>query len=150
MASSAEKAIGLKDAYVKGILDSAATEGGVSLKQGAFDGPALAGAMGAEQGNTAGVALNLQQGIGVSVNDGNPRLVITDGNRKVTKYDSSAANPRTQQFAIPPQMQREAQQTLYSGPNEMDGITDYSNGPRDFYRNSMKGGFTPSYAGGRY
>ena len=58
-----------------------------------FDVSNLTGAMGMEQGNTAGVVMDLQNGISLRKNDGNPRLVIRDGSRRVVGHSPESANP---------------------------------------------------------
>jgi len=58
-----------------------------------FDSSNLAGAMGMEQGNTAGVVMDLQNGIRIRKNDGNPRLVIRDGSRRGVYNHPDSANP---------------------------------------------------------
>ncbi len=60
---------------------------------GGFDSSNLAGAMGMEQGNTAGVVMDLQNGIRIRKNDGNPRLVIRDGSRRAVVNHPGSANP---------------------------------------------------------
>lgn len=63
------------------------------LGNASFDASNLGGAMGMEQGNTAGVVIDLKNGGLVARNDGNPRFVIRDGNRMQIKQIQGAANP---------------------------------------------------------
>ena len=60
---------------------------------GGFDASNLAGAMGMEQGNTAGAVVDLQRGIILRKNDQNPRFVIKDGNRRMVQHDPNTAMP---------------------------------------------------------
>ena len=60
---------------------------------GGFDASNLAGAMGMEQGNTAGAVFDLENGVFLGKNDGNPRMVIRDGNRRMVQAAGGARNP---------------------------------------------------------
>ena len=73
MASSQQKAVALKDAYVKGIVDSQLG----SETAGSFsDLPEK------DMGNTAGRVYDLQNGVVYQKNDHNDRMVIRDGSRR--------------------------------------------------------------------
>ena len=83
----------LKDAYIAGIVDSLGGE--AMAEMGAAENAALAGRLGREVGGEqAGMFVNLSgTPTIIQKNDGNPRLVIADGNRVKTVKDQSAANP---------------------------------------------------------
>ena len=72
MASSEEKAVGLKDAYVAGLLDSAGPEGAAEAGAGAMQ--ELAGKLGIEQGQQASIEFDLDKGIQYNVNDRSPEV----------------------------------------------------------------------------
>ena len=92
MASSKEKAVGLKDSYVSGLLDSVGAE--AAAEAGAVAMQELSGKLGMEQGNTAGAVFDLENGVYLGKNDGNPRMVIRDGNmRMVQAAPQYAGNP---------------------------------------------------------
>ena len=104
-------------------------DGGVTLKQGAFAGPALAGAMGMEQGNTAGIVVDLKHG-GIQMrNDGNPRIVVRDGNRMGVERSPHAANPIAgagygagRKRPMSRQEMSNAADMLHRHPNQVDTI----------------------------
>ena len=75
MASSKDKAIGLKDAYVQGILDGAGPE--ASAEAGQAELADLAGKLGIEKSNTASVMFDLNSGDIKGINDGKPYSFIT-------------------------------------------------------------------------
>jgi hypothetical protein len=117
---------------------------------GGFDSSNLAGAMGMEQGNTAGAVFDLENGILLRKNDGNPRLVIRDGSRRSVQADyANAANPLNAGYGAedvtrlhPRDMAGLAAQ-LHGGGNNVD--TTIYDGPRDVanqYKEQMYQSYT--------
>ena len=123
----------------------------------AFGGPNLAGKLGMEQGQSAGVVLDLLNHGMIRKNDGNPRFVIRDGNRSVTHHDSAAAMPVTGQGfgaadgrALTPSQVNAGAQILYGGRNEVDLLPRSAASNADInrlYSSAMSGGYTPNYSG---
>lgn len=80
MASSKDKATALKDNYVAGLIEAGATAPAPTMPE-------------QDMGNTAGMVMDLRNGINYGQNDGNPSLVVTDGNSKVKIPHSKMAFP---------------------------------------------------------
>tara|TARA_B100001094_G_scaffold290060_1_gene307379 strand:+ start:107 stop:562 length:456 start_codon:yes stop_codon:yes gene_type:complete len=148
MASSKDTAIGLKDAYVKGILDGAGPE--ASAEAGQAELARLAGKLGMEQGNTAGIAIDATTGARAAKNDGNPRIYITDGNRRVVRPGGQAAAFPLQGEGfgaesadrLSPRDRASAAQDLYSGRTDPDGLRQFDNNISEFYHRGMGESFT--------
>ena len=93
MASSKEKAVGLKDAYVAGLLDSAGPEAAAEAGAGAMQ--ELAGKLGMEQGQQASILLDIATGKQERRNDGIP-YYIRKGAMGTTKEKAGwAAYPQS-------------------------------------------------------
>lgn len=105
------------------------------LGNASFDASNLGGAMGMEQGNTAGVVMDLQNGIRIRKNDGNPRLVIRDGSRRAVVNHPESANPLRGGYGasdvdrVPRHMQSSSAGLLHSIGNRVDNtVYDGSSG----------------------
>ena len=81
MASSKEKAVGLKDAYVSGLLGSVGEE--AAAEAGAVAMQELSGKLGMEQGQQASHHFDLDNGIQNSINDGSPSAIYEKGGVKL-------------------------------------------------------------------
>ena len=90
MASSKDKAVGLKDAYVAGLLDSAGPEVAAEAGSGAMQ--ELAGKLGMEQGQQASVVVDLRSGEAWGNNDGDPTFKVT------SDWGGSNARTKTRQI----------------------------------------------------
>ena len=113
--------------------------------------------MGMEQGQQAGVLMDVARNGRLAVNDGNPRVVIVDGNRMTVNKDPRAANPTAGGYGMAaggrmsPQLRNKAANILHNSPNSRDTIS--GNGNRrgeDMYRDAMSEGYTFSFQGGQY
>ena len=89
MASSKDKAIGLKDAYVSGLLDAAGPE--VAAEAGAMANRELAGKLDMEQGQQATVHIDSDRGRQFRSNDDRPNFHVTGGGRQDTYQRSYMA-----------------------------------------------------------
>ena len=69
----------LKDAYISGVLDSLGPDTSQALGREAL--VELGNKLGTEQSKAAGTLIDLDNKTAYSVNDGNPRVVVTDGDR---------------------------------------------------------------------
>ena len=89
MASSVDKAIALKDSYVKGIISDLGGAGEEQTLEGTgrnTPSPELAGKLGMEQGQQASVHYNVDENRTIGINDGEPLVTIRkDGQTKA--YD---------------------------------------------------------------
>lgn len=126
---------------------------------GGFDASNLAGAMGMEQGQQAGMIIDVARGGKLQVNDGNPKMVIFDGNRMTVQHAPSAAMPnRGMPYGtahggrISESSRQRAVQGLYNGQgNEIDSISNNATAPGEkIYGRAMKTPYTPKGYGGPY
>ena len=123
MASSKEKAVGLKDAYVAGLLDSAGPE--VAAEAGAGALQELAGKLGMEQGQQASIHLNLDRDTMTESNDGDGSIYVTRG--------GGTGRESAPQYAYPARDQRRG----WKGTVPLSGGLRYETGQnieRGFYR----------------
>ena len=91
MASSKDKAVGLKDAYVAGLLDSAGPEGAAEAGAGAI--AELAGKLGMEQGQQASAHIDLDRNTYTPANDGDPHNYATRNGVTTRAYAPEQAYP---------------------------------------------------------
>lgn len=111
----------------------------------------LPGKMGMELGQTAGVVVDLQNGGLLRKNDGNPRFVIRDGNRRSVQHSESARYPIPNQGfnafdagPLPLQFGRQSAEVLHRSPNEVDTTLYRNTTDRigDMYNEQMYQSFT--------
>ena len=136
--ASSEKAGALKNAFVNAIADEL---GGEAMAQaGAMENAKLAGKLGLDVGDQAGMLLDLPSGRVFGINDGNPSYTVKDNNKSLRaqmgpEYGYPVENQgygATEIQVMPESMQREAAQVLYS-PNVRGLKRDVSPGyNRDF------------------
>ena len=115
--------------------------------------------MGMEQGQQAGMIIDVARGGKLQVNDGNPKMVIFDGNRMTVQHAPSAAMPNrgmpygtAHGGGISNSSRQRAVQGLYNGQgNEVDYISNNATAKgEDIYRRAMKTPFTPKGYGESY
>jgi len=117
---------------------------------GGFDSSNLAGRMGMEQGNTAGIAIDVVSGIRAAANDGNPRVFITDGNRSVTYNGGQGAGfplrnggyGQSHVDKLSPRGAMSAAQDLHSGNTMPEFSSTRNKNVKDFYDYGMGQNFT--------
>ena len=113
----------------------------------------LQGKLGADLGDTAGIMVDLERDKLLKVNDGNPVIVVKDGNKMVIGNDNRAAYPfpnkgdRCQEKTnLPRSIANRSESFLYNNPNQNDTLS--GRGPRGFeteleYGSAMRYGYTP-------
>jgi hypothetical protein len=117
------KAQALKDAYVEALAKEAGPE--VMAEAGAASLGDLAGKLGMEQGQQAGIIVDLKSGNSLARNDGNPRFIISDGNNMQITKNAGAAFPLQGGYGaehygkLPPNEMRNFGGALYQGVNDM-------------------------------
>ena len=119
MASSKEKAVGLKDAYVAGLLDSAGPDGAAEAGAGAMQ--ELAGKLGMEQGQQASTFIDLNDDIVLRSNDGKPHAIYAgmgkvyrDTNSPDQAYPLPGGHGREDIDYLTPGLRRHGAQMLHN------------------------------------
>ena len=122
--ASSEKAGALKNAFVNAIADEL---GGEAMAQaGAMENAKLAGKLGLNVGDQAGVLIDLKNRQYYAKNDHNPITIVTDGSKmNVSNRGQAAANP-------------------FTGPYGSDARTSISNADASNLARTLYDGSVPS------